>query len=213
MRDGRQFRCEKLPGRSGPEALRPAAGRTGFAPGLEILPSHQLSRLQGEPSSRNRGLRARQVVEAGHGAAHGRAEAEGYIGAATFWVENAASLAEGKSDAPDAARFRKQVARMAMFDSLIGNGARNLGNTLRDPVWNLILLDHSRAFGAGDEPLADLSRIDKELWGRIEALTRPQLDAALSPWLEQYQIRAIEERRENEGRDRPAAVTCFRPAP
>jgi hypothetical protein len=123
-------------------------------------------------------------------------ELQGHTGSATFWVEGVVDLKAGTSGAPDPARWEKQLARMAMFDSLIGNRDRNLANALHDPAWNLILIDHSRAFGAGDEPLADLSRIDKELWGRIEALTRPQLDAALSRWLEQYQIRAIEERRE-----------------
>jgi hypothetical protein len=85
---------------------------------------------------------------------------------------------------------------MAMFDSLIGNRDRNLANALRDAAWNLILIDHSRSFGPGTEPLRDLSRIDEESWDRIEALTRAQLDAALRPWLEDDQISAIIDRRE-----------------
>jgi hypothetical protein len=69
-------------------------------------------------------------------------------------------------------------------------------NMLRDPAGNLILLDHSRAFGLGIDISADLSEIDKPLWDRIEALTRAQLDAALRPWLDDDQIRAIVVRRE-----------------
>ena len=40
---------------------------------------------------------------------------------------------------------------MTMFDNLIGNRDRNRGNMLRDAEWNVILLDHSRAFGVGSE--------------------------------------------------------------
>ena len=121
---------------------------------------------------------------------------EGHTGAGTVWVEGAVGLGEGTSGAPDSARWEKQLAQMATFDALIGNAARNMGNALRDPVWNLVLIDHSRAFGPATDPLPDLSKIDKELWARIEALTRAQLDAALGPWLDKDQIGAILDRRE-----------------
>jgi hypothetical protein len=111
-------------------------------------------------------------------------------------VENIVNLKGGTSGAPDRARWEQQLTRMAMFDSLIGNGDRNVANTLRDPEWNLILLDHSRAFGSGAQVSADLRQIDKELWHRIEGLTRAQLDTALRPWLDDDQIRAILDRRE-----------------
>ena len=121
---------------------------------------------------------------------------EGYTGSATFWVEDVVDLRTGTSGAPDRTRLEQQLARMAMFDILIGNRDRNAANTLRDPAWNLILLDHGRAFGPAAEVPADLGRIDKELWKKIEGLTRAQLDAALSPWLDKDQIGAILDRRE-----------------
>ena len=83
-----------------------------------------------------------------------------------------------------------------MFDDLIGNRDRNRGNMLRDATWSLILLDHSRAFGAGSELPHKLSRIDEGYWARIESLTRDQLDAALHAWLGENEIRAILDRRE-----------------
>ena len=122
---------------------------------------------------------------------------EGHTGAGTMWVEGAIGLQDQTVRAPDAARWQAQLARMAMFDALIGNGARNRANTLRDPVWNLILIDHSRAFGPATEPVPDLSNIDQELWARIEGLTREQLDTALGAWLDKEQISAILERRES----------------
>ena len=67
---------------------------------------------------------------------------------------------------------------------------------LRDAGWNLILIDHSRAFGAGTDLPHKLSRIDEGYWARIDSLTRPQLDAALHAWLGEGEIRAILDRRE-----------------
>jgi hypothetical protein len=124
-------------------------------------------------------------------------ELQGRKGAATFWVENVEDLK--KNAAPEAAgraRWEKQLARMAAFDSLIDNGDRNLANTLRDAAWNLILIDHSRAFGTSTGLRPDLTRVDEELWGRIEALRRSQLDTTLGAWLDADQIAAIMERRE-----------------
>ena len=83
-----------------------------------------------------------------------------------------------------------------MFDDLIGNRDRNSGNMLRDAGWNLILLDHSRAFGASTELPRKLSRIDEGCWARIESLTRHQLDTALHAWLAEAEITAILDRRE-----------------
>jgi hypothetical protein len=123
-------------------------------------------------------------------------ELEGHSGAATAWIEGVVDLKAGRTGAPDTARWEEQLARMEMFDALIGNGARNLGNAIRDPLWNLILIDHSRAFGPATEPLPEMKRIDKEFWRRIEGLTRAELDAALGSWLDQEQISAIVDRRE-----------------
>jgi predicted methyltransferase MtxX (methanogen marker protein 4) len=67
---------------------------------------------------------------------------------------------------------------------------------LRDDAWNLILIDHTRAFGPGAELPYKMARIDDEYWARIEALTRGQLDATLRAWLDASEIDAILKRRE-----------------
>ena len=86
--------------------------------------------------------------------------------------------------------------QMTMFDNLIGNPVRNPGNMLHDVAWNLILLDHSRAFRPGADLPNRLSRIDADLWDKVQALTRTQLDARLGPWLDENEIAAIIDRRE-----------------
>lgn len=122
---------------------------------------------------------------------------EGNTGAAQLWVENVSAIKEnappGESNRAD---WENQLARMTMFDNLIGYRDRSLGNMLRDAEWNLILLDHSRAFGAGTELPRKMNRIDQGFWSKIESLTRNQLDAALRPWLADNEVQAILDRRE-----------------
>lgn len=122
---------------------------------------------------------------------------EGNKGAAQLWVENVVDATDPASPDPrELAHWDGQLVRMTMFDNLIGNRERNLRNMLRDPAWNLFLIDHSRAFGTGTELLHKMRRIDEGYWTRIESLTRNQLDAALRVWLDENEIKAILDRRE-----------------
>ena len=122
---------------------------------------------------------------------------QGNTGAATLWVENVDTWkGDGPPSEVNRAEWDKQLARMTMFDALIGNRDRNQAQVLRDGAWNLILLDHTRAFGPVTEISRPLSRIDRDYWNRVLALTRKDLDARLRPWLDENQIAAILDRRE-----------------
>lgn len=121
----------------------------------------------------------------------------GTKGAAQQWLEGVVDLKTGGSpDESHRSHWENQLVRVRMFDNLIANRERNLGNFLRDKAWNVFLIDHSRAFGTGNELLHDMKQIDREFWTRIEGLTRKQLDDALGQWLDQDQIRAILDRRD-----------------
>jgi len=122
---------------------------------------------------------------------------QGSIGSATLWVEKIVDATGPEpTDVKSRAHWDAQLARMAMFDNLIANRDRNKRNMLRDDAWNLILIDHTRAFGPGAELLYTMTRIDEEYWAKIEALTRSQLDAALRDWIDASEIEAILKRRE-----------------
>jgi hypothetical protein len=122
---------------------------------------------------------------------------QGHVGRAQQWVEKVVDARDVTSpDNRQRSHWEDQAVRMIMFDNLIGNRDRNRANMLRDPAWNLILLDHSRAFAPGRELLHKLIRIDEAYWATIEALTRSQLDAALAQWLDDNEIQAILDRRE-----------------
>ncbi len=90
-----------------------------------------------------------------------------------------------------------QLIRAKMFDNLINNRDPNAGNWMVDSAWNIILIDHSRAFTRGTEmqhPFGSL--VDQELWERMQQLDEATLSAALGEWLSEGEIRSILERRD-----------------
>jgi hypothetical protein len=126
---------------------------------------------------------------------------DGAIGAACMWVTPAESFKDlGGVPTPPAAeseRWNHQLTRAKMFDLLINNLDPNLGNWMVDPAWNIILIDHSRAFTTrGGRRVHELTRVDLPLWERILQLDEETLSAALGQWLKRGEIRAILARRE-----------------
>jgi hypothetical protein len=122
---------------------------------------------------------------------------DGTDGAAQQWVEN---VVDGTNPAlpgnENRQHWESEQVRMTMFDNLIGNRDRNRANMLRDSTWNLILIDHMRAFGTETDLFQKMGTIDDAYWARIERVTRKQLDDALAMSLESSQIEAILARRE-----------------
>jgi hypothetical protein len=113
------------------------------------------------------------TVERAHG---------GEKGAAQLWVENAVYLKdlEGKPS-PDPVDWNRQIRRWRMFDALIAEIDRNAGNllVLRDAKWHLVLIDHSRAFSSVTKLVYPVERIDREMFERLKALKKEDLDARL----------------------------------
>ena len=102
-----------------------------------------------------------------------------------LWVENCKLLKDvEQSKCPHPMAWAKQVCRQRTFDNLIANIDRNAGNLLVDDEWNLILIDHSRAFARNDMPFVkEMTRIDREFYERLKALDEPTLMRELKPWV------------------------------
>ena len=83
-----------------------------------------------------------------------------------------------------------------MIDNLIANIDPNLGNWLVDPAWNVVLIDHSRAFTDTQKMTHEMTRIDADLWARMQALDRQSLGAALGSWLSKDEIESVLRRRD-----------------
>ena len=133
-------------------------------------------------------------------------QVNGETGAAVMWVSPTQSFKElggvpgqkGVKAPPPAqiANWSRQLTRAKMFDDLIGNTDPNLGNWLVDPAWNLILIDHTRAFTTTKDLYHELTQIDAELWERMKALDEAKLKAAVGNWLDDQSIRGILTRRD-----------------
>ena len=102
-----------------------------------------------------------------------------------LWVENCKLLKDlDQKKCPRPMSWAKQVCRQRAFDNLIANIDRNAGNLLVDQEWNLILIDHSRAFATNTMPfMKEMTRIDREFYEKLKALDEETLTRELKPWV------------------------------
>jgi hypothetical protein len=102
-----------------------------------------------------------------------------------LWADNCRSLKKIAGEArPDVDAWNRQVYRMRVFDNLIVNVDRNEGNMLVDPAWNIILIDHSRAFDGRREDLPfAMTKIDRAFFEKLKALDKKALQQRLRPWV------------------------------
>ena len=122
----------------------------------------------------------------------------GRNGAAVLWVEHTRGWSVEKPPQGPEPQWSKQLTRMKMFDVLIANIDRNQGNLIYDHDWHLFLIDHSRAFtGKKDlKGMAELGRVDRELWEKMAALTVEDLDRGLEKWVGTNEKKAMLARRD-----------------
>jgi hypothetical protein len=101
-----------------------------------------------------------------------------------LWVEGCRLVKDLDQTRRRSPSWVKQVCRHRAFDNLIANIDRNAGNLLVDPEWNLILIDHSRAFARDTMPfMKEMTRVDREFYEKLKALDEETLTRELEPWL------------------------------
>ena len=126
---------------------------------------------------------------------------KGDLGAAVMWCSGTRSFKEmGGVPTPPGryvGEWVRQLAKAKMFDNLIGNLDPNMGNWLVDPSWNLILIDHTRAFTT-DKGMVHkkMDHVDGPLWEKMKGLTLETLTAATGQWIGEREIKAILQRRD-----------------
>lgn len=121
--------------------------------------------------------------------------------AVTWWVDDVymTELQRYKKsiNPPDPARWAAQMAIVRVFDQLIANTDRNLGNLLIQSSWNVWMIDHTRAFRIRRDLLEPhaLQRCDRELLNRLRALDRASVRDAVKPYVLSIEIEGILARR------------------
>jgi len=102
-----------------------------------------------------------------------------------LWLNHCQLLREAGSAIPARPReWGRQVCRQRIFDALAANIDRNAGNILIDGDWNLILIDHSRAFIKNETPhLDEIIQADRQIYDALKALDEQSLNERVKPWL------------------------------
>ncbi|MEO8592629.1 MAG: hypothetical protein ABI759_04835 [Candidatus Solibacter sp.] len=122
--------------------------------------------------------------------------------ALTWWVDDVQfeeiDRIKKKLAAPDPEKFARQRALGSVFDELIINIDRNLANLLITNSWNVVLIDHSRAFTAypGIRNEEKLTRCSLDLMARLKALAADQVKASVGALLTDAEVRAMLARRD-----------------
>jgi len=102
-----------------------------------------------------------------------------------LWVEGGRVIKDvDQSACPKPIEWAKQVCRQKVFDNLIANIDRNAGNILVDGEWNIILIDHSRAFASDSMPFEkQMTRVDRAFFEKLKALDEASVMKQVRPWL------------------------------
>jgi hypothetical protein len=123
-------------------------------------------------------------------------------GSFTWWVDDVlmdeGARLESKASAPVARVWNEQMWHVRLFDQLIYNVDRNLGNLLIDKEWRIWMIDHTRAFRLHDTPAtpANIARCDRAIVERLKALTKQSLETAMDDYLTPHEIGALLKRRD-----------------
>lgn len=122
-------------------------------------------------------------------------------GSLQIWLEGVMTEESRREDglqSPDPRGWFLQNRMMYVFDNLIWNADRNLGNMLIDADWKFWLIDHTRAFqDSGDlrDP-EEVTHVDRVFWERLRALDEEQIDSQLGDLLDSSSLRSLMIRRE-----------------
>jgi hypothetical protein len=126
----------------------------------------------------------------------------GKQGAFTWWVDEVlmdeGERLKAKTPAPSIGLWNEQMQHVRLFDQLIANVDRNLGNLLIDKRWTVWMIDHSRAFRLFDKMKTpgNVTRCDRQVFEKLKALDEPTLKATMKDYLTGAEIRAMLQRRD-----------------
>jgi hypothetical protein len=121
----------------------------------------------------------------------------------TWWVDDVLMLERErygkKIHSPDPETWNRQMYVTRVFDQLIYNFDRNLGNLVIDKDWRIWMIDHTRAFKVFKQlrKPKDLGETcDAELLASMRALQKPALQEAMKGLLDEGQVEGLLGRRD-----------------
>ena len=126
---------------------------------------------------------------------------EGATGAVVWWIENAMTEGNRKEkglEPPDPDAWNQAIYKIRLFDNLVYNIDRNLGNLLISPDWKVWMIDHSRCFKNMDKLKAqnDLGRFSLSFMNALKRLDESQVREHCGKYLTSFEIRSMMKRRD-----------------
>lgn len=120
----------------------------------------------------------------------------------TWWVDDVA-MDEGdrlkkKIAPPEPTSWNHQMQMVRLFDQLIYNMDRNMGNLVITKSWRVWAIDHTRAFRTHEtlKSPESVSRCDRQVFEKLKALDKDSLKRELGSVLDEWQMRSLLARRD-----------------
>jgi hypothetical protein len=120
----------------------------------------------------------------------------------TWWIDDVL-MDEGKrlkekTQPPDSGKWNEQMQLVRIFDQLIYNVDRNMGNLLIGKTWRVWPIDHTRAFRSHNtlKSAANITRCDRQVLAGLKALNRDVLKREIGDYVSEYQINGLLARRD-----------------
>ena len=122
--------------------------------------------------------------------------------AVTWWIDevmmNERERLKAEARGPDPERTAMQTHVMRVFDELIANRDRNMGNLVWTKDWTMWMIDHTRAFrlDADLQRPNVLLRVERSLLEHMRALTLDAVTKSVGRSLMRHEIQAVLTRRD-----------------
>jgi len=127
---------------------------------------------------------------------------EGKNSALTWWVDDTMMTEEERIkqslQPPNPAAWNQQMYVVRVFDQLIFNTDRNLGNLVIDKKWDAWMIDHTRAYSMTEKlpTLTSLPQCERKLLAGMRKLDESTLNDEMKPYLNKAEIKALLTRRD-----------------
>jgi hypothetical protein len=120
----------------------------------------------------------------------------------TWWVDDVkmdeADRLKNKLQPPEPTLWNERMQLVRLFDQLIANVDRNLGNLVITQDWTLWAIDHTRAFRTQPhlKTPGNIARCDRGMFERLKKLDRDSLRREVGRYLQTWEIDALLKRRD-----------------
>jgi hypothetical protein len=120
----------------------------------------------------------------------------GVTGSLQIWLEDVIMNVDRRDRAlkpPDPTRWEQQNQILQLFDNIVGNHDRNLGNLLIDRSWTTWFIDHSRSFMPSSKPLNPeaVTQCERGVWQSLQALDQELVREQMKPYLDRSERKTL----------------------